>query len=80
MKTAVSLPDDLFQAAEKVSKRLGLSRSELYQRALSAFVDRHNDELVTETLNAIYPAKSENSRLDRLLETLQAASIQEEEW
>ena len=80
MKTAVSLPDALFQAADKVSKRLGLSRSELYQRALSAFVDRHNDELVTETLNAIYPAKSENSRLDRLLETLQAASIQEEEW
>ncbi|MEQ9238858.1 MAG: hypothetical protein RIG66_32775 [Coleofasciculus sp. E2-BRE-01] len=37
MKTAVSIPDPIFEAAEAMSKRLGLSRSELYARALQAY-------------------------------------------
>ena len=80
MKTAISLPDDLFRAAERVSKRLGLSRNELYRLALSAFVERHSESLVTETLNAVYSAELEKDRLDPLLEKLQAASIQQEKW
>ena len=38
MKTAVSIPDPIFQAAEDLDKRLGLSRSELFARALKAYV------------------------------------------
>lgn len=39
MKTAISLPDDVFERATAQAKRLGISRSELIARALRAFLD-----------------------------------------
>lgn len=44
MKTAVSLPNDLFAAAEALAARLGTSRSALYAAALREFVARHEPE------------------------------------
>ena len=52
MKTAVSVPDDVFQQAERLVRRLKLSRSELYSRALREYVQRHAADDVTEALNA----------------------------
>ena len=80
MKTAISIPDPLFGAAERLAKRLGLSRSELYQRALQAFLQRHNDDGVTEALDKIYGPASEDGSLDPLFEQLQLASLPKDEW
>ncbi|HED04408.1 MAG TPA: ChpI protein [Candidatus Fraserbacteria bacterium] len=80
MKTAISIPDDLFSAAERVAKRLGLSRSELYRRALGAFLEGHSERIVTQALDAVYGARSEQSRLDPVLEHLQRASVPREQW
>ncbi len=80
MKTAISIPDDLFQAAERTARRLGLSRSALYQRALAAYLDRLNDRLVTEALDATYAAGAENDRLDEILERMQSSTFPSEEW
>lgn len=41
MKVAVSIPDAVFADAERLAKQLNASRSELYARALGAFVDRY---------------------------------------
>ena len=51
MKTAVSLPDELFQRADQLAKRLEVSRSELYSRALREYLARHAPDEVTESLN-----------------------------
>lgn len=80
MKTAISIPDELFSAAEQAAKRLGLSRSELYRKALRGFLAEHDDRAVTETLNAVYSAEFEESQLDPELARLQAASLAREEW
>jgi predicted transcriptional regulator len=48
MKTAVSVPDEVFDRAERLAKRLRVSRSELYRRALVEYVTRHSPEEVTE--------------------------------
>lgn len=53
MKTAVSLPDDVFSSAERLAKKLRVSRSELYSRALSEFLARHSPDEVTESWNAV---------------------------
>ncbi|MCC6383417.1 MAG: hypothetical protein IT304_13000 [Dehalococcoidia bacterium] len=53
MKTAVSVPDDVFVQAERLVRRFGLSRSELYSRALREYVARHAEEDVTDALNAV---------------------------
>jgi len=44
MKTAISIPDPLFDAAEDVADRLGVSRSQLYAKALAEYVAKHRDD------------------------------------
>jgi predicted transcriptional regulator len=62
MKTAVSLPDELFNAADQLASRLGLTRSRLFSTAVAEFIARHKTSRITERLNAVYAA--EESRLD----------------
>jgi hypothetical protein len=54
MKTAISIPDDLFEQAEIVAKELGLSRSRLVQTALKEFIDRRHEADITRRLNKSY--------------------------
>jgi predicted transcriptional regulator len=56
MKTAVSVPDDVFEQAERLAKHLKISRSTLYQRALDEFVARHSPDEVTEALDRVSEA------------------------
>jgi hypothetical protein len=65
MKTAISIPDPLFAAAEAAARQLGLSRSALYARALRRYLLRHRQAGVTERLNTVYAGQP--SRADRSL-------------
>jgi len=78
MKTAISLPDPLFEAAEDLARKLGMSRSELYSSALEIFIQSHERAGITERLNAIY--KDEASELDPVVAAIQAASLPRDEW
>jgi metal-responsive CopG/Arc/MetJ family transcriptional regulator len=51
MKTAVSVPDGVFDEAEHLAKHLEISRSELYSKALAEFISRHAPDAVTESFN-----------------------------
>lgn len=53
MKTAISLPDDLFRTADRLAKRSGKSRSQLYADALAEYVARHSPDEITEAMNAV---------------------------
>lgn len=52
MKVAVSIPDPIFAEAEGLAKRLKLSRSKVYARALGEFVANHSGDQITEIANA----------------------------
>jgi metal-responsive CopG/Arc/MetJ family transcriptional regulator len=78
VKTAVSIPDPVFTAAEELAARLGVSRSELYARALREFVGANLDRRVTERLDEVYAELG--SELDPALARLQSASLAEDEW
>lgn len=80
MKTAISIPDPLFESAERLARRLGISRSVLFQRAVQAYLEIHKGEGVTEALNEVYGPDDRSSRLDPALAHMQFTSIQEEEW
>jgi hypothetical protein len=56
MKTAVSIPDPVFDEAEQLAKRLKTSRSELYARALARFIGEHAPDRVTRALNDVVDA------------------------
>lgn len=78
MKVAVSIPDDVFESGEQVSKRLGVSRSRLYATALAEYVAKNRGRKVTERLNVIYGAV--DSRLPAAARRLQAKSLTPEPW
>jgi predicted transcriptional regulator len=53
MKTAVSIPDDVFKKAEYLAKKRGLSRSQFYVMAIKAFISEPDDD-ITRALNDLY--------------------------
>lgn len=78
MKTAISIPDSIFQAAESMAHNLNISRSELFTTAVSEFMDTHKNDDVTKSLNSIYGNTS--SKLDPELSLMQKNSIEQEKW
>jgi metal-responsive CopG/Arc/MetJ family transcriptional regulator len=62
-KTAISLLDPLFEAADRLARQLGKSRSQLYAEALRAYLDKNSDQDVAARLNEIYGAEPELSKL-----------------
>jgi metal-responsive CopG/Arc/MetJ family transcriptional regulator len=78
MKVALSIPDDLFDSAETLGKRLGVSRSRLYATALAEFVAKHRGRRITERLDALYAG--EDSGLDKATRRLQARSLEPDRW
>jgi metal-responsive CopG/Arc/MetJ family transcriptional regulator len=78
MKTAISLPDELFSAADALAGRLGVSRSELYATAVAEFLAKHNPSEITARLNQLY--ESEPSALDPDLRRAQRRLFRRERW
>ncbi len=78
MKTAISLPDDLFKSGDALAKRLGVSRSELYARALADLVAKHKASQLTQRLNAVYA--HEDSRVDAGVVAAQLRTLPRESW
>ncbi len=76
MKTAISIPDPVFEAAEKFAHRIGISRSQLYTKAVEEYLKEFQNQSVTKKLNEIY--STESSRLDRVDHTLQYLSLQKD--
>ncbi len=78
MKTAISIPDTVYESAEKLASRLGQSRSQLYTKALRSYVEKHQDEQVTDKLNDVYG--SVESAMDTGLLKLQTQSLPNKKW
>ena len=67
MKTAVSVPDRVFAEAERLAKRLKKSRSQVYAEALAEYVARHDEDQVTERVNAALAKVALVAAIDRSL-------------
>lgn len=80
MKTAISIPDDLFDAGERTAERLGVSRSALYRRALRRLLADLDDDAVTAGLDAVFSEERADGELDPALAALQASSLEAEDW
>jgi hypothetical protein len=75
MKTAVSIPDDVFRLAERKAQQLKVTRSQLYATALVEYLRRELDEELTARVDATVAE-------DQLDESLVAAQVRAtaEEW
>jgi len=78
MKAAISLPDDVFAAADALAGRLGVTRSRLVALALAEFIAKHRSSKVTERLDAVYAA--EESAVEQPVRRAQRRAIRRPEW
>ena len=78
MKTAISIPNDLFEKAEELAESLEISRSQLYSRAIAEFTERHPSPRVREKLDEVYGEFE--GKLDPALAIMQSISLPPEEW
>ena len=79
VKTAISIPDELFDAADALAERLGVSRSRLYAMALEEFVRRRHAQGITEALDEVY--SEQTGALDPALRRAQSRAVgRDEGW
>jgi metal-responsive CopG/Arc/MetJ family transcriptional regulator len=78
MKTAISIPNDIFVSADHMAKRLNMSRSELYTRAIKQYIAECRHTGVKEKLDQVYA--SDITSIDPAVLNAQAISIPMEEW
>ena len=78
MKTAISLPDSVFEEAEGLAQQLGMSRSELYTKALRAYLEKYNRNQILHKLNEVY--SDDSSELDPMIANMQFTSLSHEDW
>jgi metal-responsive CopG/Arc/MetJ family transcriptional regulator len=78
MKTAVSIPDDIFKKAERLARRMKKSRSQLFSNALSDYVARHAPDHVTEAMNQV--CDDIGSEQDSFTSTASTRILKRTEW
>jgi hypothetical protein len=78
MKTEISMPNPIFEAAQRLAQELGMPLSEFYTAAVAAYVATYQNGDITKRLDKVYA--NEKSAMEPELVALQIASIGEEEW
>lgn len=78
MKTAISLPDEIFEDAEQLARRLKMSRSALFAEAVAEYVARHEPEGITEDLNRV--ADALDTHLDAPAAAATRRVLRRSEW
>ena len=78
MKTAISIPDKIFRDAERLSRRLKKSRSQVYTEAVTEYIARHDPEAVTEAMNRVCEAI--DSPLDPAISAAARHRLEAVEW
>lgn len=78
MKTAISIPDPLFNAAEREAARRKVSRSRFYSMAVAAYLKSQRASRVKKVLDSVYA--TEDSALDPTLDRLQSEVLGREDW
>jgi metal-responsive CopG/Arc/MetJ family transcriptional regulator len=78
MKTAISIPDDVYAAAERLTRRLGKSRSQLYADAVREYLLRHDPDAITAALDRVYGAA--DAEIDRAITAAGERLLQRVEW
>lgn len=78
MKTAVSVPDELFKQVEGLAKREGKSRSQVYQEALAEYLLRRDPSTTTDTMDCVL--EQVGVEPDRWVDAAARRVIEDVEW
>jgi metal-responsive CopG/Arc/MetJ family transcriptional regulator len=84
MKTAVSIPNDVFERAERLARRTKKSRSQLFSDAIREYVARHAPDEITDAMDRVcaeleHPAELEH-REDKFVSVATRRVLERSEW
>lgn len=80
MKTAVSVPDEVFREADRYARKTGKSRSELYSDALRLYLLRHAADAVTDAMNGVCDTLGARAQDDGFVRAASRRMIKRESW
>lgn len=80
MKTAISIPNEIFQAAEKHAQHVGKSRSQLFTEAMVEYLERHSPDEITRMLNATVAAIDPGDDDDLFIRQATHNILEQSEW
>ena len=78
MKTAVSIPDEIFEQADRLARRAGQTRSYVFSQALREYVARHSPEEVTQAMDEVCEAVGD--QLDPFTAIAARRTLERIEW
>ena len=78
MKTAVSVPDDIFKDVERLARRARKSRSQVYSDALKEYVARHAPDEITDAMNRV--CEQVKGEKDTFVATTSSRVLEQVEW
>jgi metal-responsive CopG/Arc/MetJ family transcriptional regulator len=78
MEVTISIPRDILQRADEISRKLGLTRDELYTQALKRFIKNYSGDEITRQLNDVYDHV--DSSLTPVLMRMQLTALDHEQW
>ncbi len=78
MKTAISLPPDVFDLSERLARKLNISRSAVFALGVRKLGEELDDESITENLNRVYGKRK--AEIDPVIMQMAALSLPKEEW
>lgn len=81
MKTAISIPDGVFQKAERLARRMKKSRSQLYSEAVAEYTARHSDDEITAAINRMLDdPEAADTELDAFVAAAARRTLEQAEW
>jgi predicted transcriptional regulator len=80
MKTAISVPDDIFEQGERLARRMGRSRSDVYSSALREYVARHSEDEVTAAIDRVIAGLHDGEKADAFIGAAARESLRTTEW
>ena len=72
------MPDNIFAASEAMARRLGISRNELFRRAIVSYIEQQNAD-VRDALNRVYARKT-NTGLDASIKAFSVQTLIDSDW
>jgi predicted transcriptional regulator len=80
MKTAVSIPDEIFRSAERLARRTNRSRSRLFSDALRGYLTQHSPDEITEAMNKVCDDLGEDAALDPFVSAAAKRILENTKW
>lgn len=82
MKTAISIPDDLFKTVDDLAEELHLSRSQVFADAVREYIEKQRNRQILEAINKAYatPETKQETKVRRLSIERHAKSLKAEKW